>query len=242
MSVDNFKSNLSNIVKELSLDELNWSSEKWKSLSIDQEILTDAFEKHSLIKVYFSEIGDIITRKCKSIKRVEKKKMEQIPNRENYFKVISDFLAVRIHCDVNQIKEKIDYLKTIIISNGGYFHVRGSSIERPYGFFLDNNFKDIVQYVYVYLEKIGYIIEFQMGHEFATHSFVINSLLRDNPSCGKIDLWTDDFYADVKSFILNKANLLKFNEIDDKNKILMKANKIHNNNIPSDLLIILDKL
>lgn len=69
---------------------------------------------------------------------------EQSSNRENYFKVISDFLAVRIHCDVNQIKDKIDYLKEIVTSNKGYLHIKGSSIERPYGFFMDSDFKDIV--------------------------------------------------------------------------------------------------
>src|SRR5204862_7244585 len=119
--------------------------------------------------------NNMITRKCKSMKRVKNKILEQYPNRENYFKVVCDFLAVRIHCDVNQIKDKIDYIKNIVISNNGVFHIRGSSFDKPYGLFMDDNFKDIVQYVYVYLDQIGYIIEFQIGQEFATHSFTINS-------------------------------------------------------------------
>ena len=106
---------------------------------------------------------------------------------------------------------------------------------------MDNNFKDIIQYVYVYLDQIGYIIEFQIGSEFATHSFTINSSLRDNPNCGKIDLWTEDFYDDVKTYILNKANNIEFNDIEAKHNILNKANDIHQNNTPNELLIILNK-
>jgi len=240
--MNSFKNNLDNIVKEISLNELNWKSEKWESLFvfINQEILTDAFEKHELVKSIFPEINDIITRKCKTIARVEKKMKEQM----DYFKVISDFLAVRLHCDVNQIKDKIDYIKTIVSLNKGYFHIRGSSIERPYGFFLDSNcnFKDIVQYMYIYLEQIGYIIEFQIGSEFATETFKIDSSLRDDPNCGKVDLWTKDFYADVKTFILNKSNNIEFNNIEAKNNIFIKANDIHQNNIPDNLLFILNKL
>ena len=242
--MNNFKYNLKNIVKEISLNESNWNSEKWESLFdfIDQEVLTDAFEKHDLVKSIFPEISDIATRECKSIIRVNKKMIEQPFNKENYFKVISDFLAVRIHCDVNQIKDKIDYIKAIVTSNEGYFHIRGSSINRPYGFFRDSKFKDIVQYLYVYLEQIGYIIEFQIGSKFATLSFKIHSALRDNPNCGKVDLWTKGFYNDVKTYILNKANNTMFNDIEAKHNIFIKANDIHQNNIPDDLLLILNKL
>src|SRR5204863_9228708 len=116
-SVENFKRNLNDVVKEITLDESNWNSEKWKLLDINQEILTDAYEKHDLVKSMFPEIDNMITRKCKSMKRVKNKILEQYPNRENYFKVVCDFLAVRIHSDVNQIKDKIDYIKNIVISN-----------------------------------------------------------------------------------------------------------------------------
>ena len=241
-----FKYNLDNFVKQITLDETTWNSEKWELLFlfINQEVLTDAFEKHNLITDIFPEIGEIIARKCKSMTRIEKKMTEQYLNRENYFKVISDFLAIRIHCNVNQIKDKIDYIKTIVISKGGYFHIRGSSVERPYGGFLDSNlnFKDIVQYMYVYLEEIGYVIEIQIGNEFATQTFTIDSELRDDPNCKKVDLWTKGFYDDVKSFILNKANNIEFNDVEAKNNILIKANDIHQNNIHDELLIILNNL
>lgn len=242
---DIFKYNLNDIIKQISLNETSWNSEKWKSLFhfINQEVLNDAFEKHDLVKSIFSEIGDIIVRKCKTLARVEKKMTEQQSNRENYFKVISDFIAVRIHCNVDQIKDKIDYIKSIVNLNDGSFYIRGSSIERQYGFFMDSNkFKDIVQYMYVYLEQIGYIIEFQIGSEFATQTFKIDSELRDDPNCGKVDLWNKDFYNDVKTYILNKANNIEFNDIEAKHNILIKANDIHENNISDELLAILNKI
>jgi len=242
-----FKTQLANTIEELTLNEQSWGSEKWKSIQplISQSTLNNAFENHNLILSIFPKFDDIITRKCKSIERVQKKMTEQIQNKENYFKVISDFLAVRIHCEVNEIKNKIDYIKEIVNLHNGYFHIRGSSEERPYGFFLsDSKYTDIVQYMYVYLKEIGYVIEFQIGHEFASYTFTINSTLRDNPKCGLINLWSEDFYDDVKKFILNKTNNIEGNII--MSDILIKANKIHQNNIlnkvPNDLLVILNRL
>lgn len=241
-STDNFKNELSNVIEELSLSESFWNSLKWKSLFpfINQEVLTDAFEKHDIIRSMFPKL-DIITRNCKSITRVEKKMTEQRLNRENYFKVVSDFIAVRVNCDVDQIREKIGYVKWITNLNGGDILIRGQSSNQPNGGFMNSKFVDITQYVYVYLKEIGYVIEFQIGHEFASHTFAIDSALRDNPNCGKIDLWDDGLYDDVKTYLLNEANG-DINNRDAKSNILIKANDIHQNNIPDDLLNIFDKL
>lgn len=246
---EKFKCDLSNIVEAISLNESNWSSEKWKSLFevITEEVLIDAFEKHDLVKSTFPELKDMITRNCKSIKRVEKKKTEQYPNKENYFKVVADFLAVRINCDVNQIKDKIDYVKRIVMENEGVLHIRGSSENRPYGFFMDQallnqDFKDITQYVYVYIEKIGYVIEFQIGHEFASYTFSSDSALRDDKNCGQVDLWNKGFYGDVKTHILNKANNVEFNH-EDKGMLFIKCSDVHDHtNIPNELVDIIVRL
>jgi hypothetical protein len=242
ISPDDFKKQLNDVIACVTLHESNWNSEKWKSLYelINQEVLTVAFEKHDLVKLTFPKL-DMITRNCKSIKRVEKKMTEQPPSRENYFKVISDFIAVRIHCDIGQIANKIDYIKQIVSLDGGEIRIRSSTLDRPYGSYMNSEFVDIVQYVYVYLVQIGYVIEFQICHEFSSHTFAIDSALRDNPQCGKIDLWNEDFYDNVKAYILNKANG-KFNDDNAKNNILIKANKIHLNNVPDDLVNILNKL
>jgi len=56
MSVENFKDNLNNVVKQISLNELNWNSLEWKSLftNINQVVLNDAFVIY--IYIYFQKL------------------------------------------------------------------------------------------------------------------------------------------------------------------------------------------
>lgn len=100
----------------------------------------------------------------------------------------------------------------------------------------------ILYSIYIYLDQIGYIIEVQICNEFATQSFKIDSALRDDPNSEEVDLWTKGFYDDVKTYILNKANNIEFNDIEAKHNILTKAGDIHLMNIPDELLFILNKL
>lgn len=236
ISTDDFKKQLNDVIKTTSLDESSWNSEKWQSLFplINQEVLTTAFEQHDFVQEIFPKLDNMITRNCKSITRVEKKMTEQKPGRENYFKVVADFIAVRIHCNVDQIANKIDYIRKIVSLDGGEIHIRGSTLKQPYGSFINCGFVDITQYVYVYLVQIGYVIEFQIGHEFASYTFAIDSAIRDDPDCGKVDLWNDNLYDDVKTYILNSSNA--------KRNILIKATNIHPNSVPRDLIDILNKL
>jgi hypothetical protein len=242
-TISSFKDCLVEVVNQTTLHESNWGSENWKQLwsKINQEVLTDAFQKHAIVRSIFSDLGEITPRNCKSLSRVEKKMTEQAPGRENYFKVVSDFVAGRIHCNVNEIQAKIDRIREIVLANKGQMHVRGSSNERPYGFFMnaEKKYTDIIQFVYVFLDKVGYPIHFQIGHEFASHTFTIDSALRDNPSCGKVDLWNKNFYTDVKNYILNKANGIETGSLA---QIQAKAEEIHQNNVPENLQVILNKL
>lgn len=244
-NVSNFKANMTEVVNQTTLHESNWRSDNWVKLGkqVDQNVLTDAFEQHGIVKSIFNDIGEIIPRKCKSMARVEKKMTEQPNGRENYFKVVSDFVAIRIHCEVKEIPGKIDNLRKLVLSNDGQIHVRGSSAERPYGFCTNpatQEFTDITQYVYIFMEKIGYPVEIQIGHEFASHTFTIDSALRDDKTCGKVDLWTQNFYGDVKNHILEKAN--GTSKTSDKSGIQNKAAAIHENNVPADLQKIIDTL
>jgi len=238
-----FKEYLESTVKKLTLNESNWNSEEWKKIwaRINQDVLNDAFDQHELVCSIFSDIGEISQRNCKSIVRVEKKKTEQAPGRENYFKVVSDFVAVRMHCDVKEIQGKIDRIREIILAEGGQMHVRGSTTTFPYGFFMasDKKYTDITQYVYVFLKRVGYPIEFQIGHKFASHTFTIDSAIRDNKECGKVDLWRENFYSDVKNYILAKSNGENPGSIE---AIQDKAVNIHQDTVPKELQEILDKL
>jgi hypothetical protein len=238
-----FRDSLATTVKALTLDESKWKSEDWKPTwnGINQEVLNDAFNQHGIVRTLFSDLGEITQRNCKSIARVEKKMTEQSTGRENYFKVVSDFVAVRVPCEVTEIQGKIDRIREIVLANGGIMHVRGSSNERPYGFFMtpEKKYADITQYVYVFLDKVGYPLELQIGHKFASHTFTIDSALRDNPTCGKVDLWKNNFYGDVKKHILDKAN---GEQVASKEALITKAKDLHQGNIPEDLAQILSKI
>lgn len=240
-SVNDFKSCVLDVVNQETLDQKKWPSESWQKpwKFIDQGVLDDAFGKHALIHSLFADLGEIVPRNCKSLARVEQKMKEQ--KYVNYFKVVSDLVAGRVHCNVNDIEAKIDCIRKVVLENNGIMHIKGSSNERPYGSFMnvDKKFTDITQYVYVFMEKVGYPIEFQIGHEFASHTFTIDSALRDNRDCGKVDLWDKNFYGKVTSHILAKAN----KEVPgSKDEINALCAEIHHGNVPSELQQILDKI
>lgn len=241
--VGDYKVSLAEVVKQNTLSESNWRSEDWKKtwIGLNQDVLNDAFNQHGLVKDIFTDIGEIAQRNCKSLPRVEKKMTEQSQGRENYFKVVSDLVAIRINCDVSEIQGKIDFIREIVLADGGQIHIRGASDERPYGFFMniEKKYTDITQYIYVFMEKVGYPIEFQIGHQFASHTFKIDSALRENKDCGLVDLWNKNFYSDVKKCILDKSNGL---DIGSKEEILAKAQDLHQNNVPGELQEILNKL
>jgi hypothetical protein len=238
-----FRGCLATTVKELSLAESNWKAAGWQKLwgGISQEILKDAFNQHDTVHSLFATVGAITQRSPKPLARVQKKMTEQTPGRENFFKVVSDFVAARVSCEVTEIQAKIDRIREIVLANGGVIHIRGSSSERPYGFYLgpDKKYTDITQFVYVFLEKVGYPIEFQIGHPFAHHTFTIDSALRDDPTCGKVDLWKNNFYNDVKKYLLDQANGQAPAAKDD---LLAKAAALHDQKTPQELNAILSRL
>lgn len=243
LGVSGYRAALLDTVKSTPLDKLQWGNERWKALwpRLDDNVLNDAFNQHGLVCSIFSELGEISQRKCKSMTRIEKKKEEQEPGEENFFKVVSDFIAIRVYCDVEQIEGKIDYIKEIVLKEKGKLYIKGSSIDQPYGGFKasDCSYTDIVQYVFVFMEAVGHLIEFQIGHKFAAHTFTIDSELRDNKKCDKVDLWDDDFYLDVREYILNKSNK---KAPESKDLIEQKGAAIHKGAIPGDLQAILDEI
>lgn len=243
MSISEYRGCLREVVKELTLHESKWGSEEWRQAwkGINQEVLNDAFAQHGIVCTLFADIGEITQRNCKSLARVEKKMAEQAQGRENFFKVVSDFVAVRVPCELSEIQEKIDRIREVVFANSGEIHIRGLSKALPHGFFIapDKKYADITQCVYVFLEKVGYPIEFQIGHKFASYAFTIDSALRDNPECGSVDLWKNGFYFDVRKYILSRAN---GGVIESKDAIYAKAADLHPDGIPEDLSAILSTL
>lgn len=238
-----FKLSMANAVLSNTLHANNWKADSWKSLATEltQDVLNDAFSKHVLVTDLFKSVGTILPRKCKQMSRIAIKTDEVSKRGGEYFKVICDLVACRIHCEVHEIPNKIDMIRNIVKSKNGLMYVRGESDSNSYGFCMkDGKFTDITQYLYVYLYEIGYPVEVQIGHEFASYTFTIDSALRDNPGCGRVDLWQSGFYDDVKRYILSFANTEKSNV--SYSAIVEKCLKIHQNRIPEDLNVILNKL
>ena len=229
-----FKQQLKNVIKECSLHANNWKNEKWLHLipDITQIILDDAFAQHDKLNNIF---GIFEPRRCKQITRIVQKTGEISARGGEYFKVLSDFVAGRIHCNVNEIPFILDKITQIVDSHNGVYYIKGSTTDQPYGGCQkDGKYTDITQYIYVYIEEIGYIVEFQVGHEFAALTFSIDSELRDNKNSDVVDLWTDDFYNKVKTYLLLQANM--------KDDIYNTAKKIHTGNVPTNLNLLLQKM
>lgn len=240
-SIIDFKLILASIVAEETLHESSWAAPKWGELldKINQNILDDAFNQHPKVEKLLSSVGHLEIRSCKTLGRVKKKMTEQ-RGAENYFKCLTDFVAVRILCEVTEIPEKIDAIRAIILQNSGEIYVRGSSKDNPYGLCKNGNkYTDITQYVYIYLRKVGYPVEIQICHKFAARTFKLNAELRDNRRCGKVDLKSKGFYMLVKQYILTKANGQDPGSLEKINTI---CTEIHNGNVPQDLQQILDTL
>lgn len=244
--MDEFKQSLKNTVYRNGLSASNWKSSFWKLLvnQLSQEILDDAYNKHIKLEEILRTVGTIIPRKCKTMSRIKKKFLEISVRNEEYFKVLSDFVACRIHCSVPEIPSKIFEIRKIVKKLKGIIYVRGEE-NSPYGFCLMGDkkepFTDITQYCYIFLNEIEYPIEIQIGHIFSSHTFIVDSILRDKSDESVTDLWTDGFYNITKNYILNKANNIKTDDYDD---IMSKAIKIHSgtHNIPKKLVKILNDL
>ena len=139
----------------------------------------------------------------------------------NYFKVVSDFAAATVYCSVNEIENMVVKFQGLAKDAGGWCAVRGLG-QDPYGYHKkDGEFKDIVQYLFVYLPEIGHVIELQVCHPFARETFKRDSFLRDNKTKLPedqlpVDLWGDfnattqksenNLYAEVKQYLLLQAN------------------------------------
>lgn len=147
--------------------------------------------------------------KCLSLKNIDSirpapKKISRIKVKTPYyqpdFKINSDFIALRIKVDPNQIIDYISKLSENVKRRDGYCYYRYDS-------------DDIVAMIYIYMPSIGYIVELQVGSPFCFHVFRNDTKLRDirsglleAPVKQPVDFWDNDFYSTIKSKILNDNN------------------------------------
>jgi hypothetical protein len=179
-------------------------SEIWRDLShfINQSVLDDAHSKSAYIVDLYKPLK-LVTRSVKKMSRIVIKKTET----KNYmdFKLNSDFIAFRIVVEEpSNISSVVDKLYSITREIGGKSIILTD--------ILDENKEpiDIIQYVYVYIPTIGYVMEFQIGHPFAMYTFKIDSQIRDlknndQPYQHIADLWTYDFYNNIKKKIIDPS-------------------------------------
>lgn len=219
-----FSTYLRHVVSATAMKEDTWCFVVWKEAaeSVTQADLDLAHSKAVLVKERLSSLGITSQRKAKSLERVKEKILERAQSGD-YFKSVNDFIAFRVACDVGEIDEKL----TIIEKLDNCV----SCVRKCWS-------KDIVQYVYLYFEDIGFIVELQIGHPLALYTFEMDSLRRVGGS--QVDLWENDFYSTTKDYILSLVD--KTIPSCTKEEILEKARTIHNGTIPERLLSILNEL
>jgi len=176
---------------------------------INQEILNDAHDKSiEFANDYKDKYKyDIITRQLKKMERILIKKEKN--NADINFKINSDFSAFRIITEVNDITNKLDDLERYFKEIDGLYFSRNTIVKDNDNFYLLRNsndltskYKDIVVYSFGYHPKYKYIMEFQIGHPFASYVFTRDSYLRDNKESDLVDLWDNNFYGKVKDKLL----------------------------------------
>lgn len=221
----------------------------WKELAekVNQEILDDAYNRIPLVQSIYSSIGSTFGLEARTKKqqyRIEKK-LGEVSRRDScdqqYFKVVSDFIAFRVSCEVSDIPNVVSEIINISKNHGGTVWLKGNC----QGDECDNcdvrHFTDIVQYVYVYIPQVEYVTEFQVGHPFAAYVFKLDSATRDNPAIRAhiVDLWQNNVYGIVKTYLLAQANNCVTNGM--KYDALDAVHQAHEGNVPEELKRIIDR-
>lgn len=257
-----FKRELARVAKVTKLAESEWGDEAWSNLiiTLTQDTIDDAHaQNEKLHRLLFADTQKAfnltqtdfrVTQRPrkKRLSRVAEKYSDQRVGRENYFKVVSDLLAVRVVCRVTQIPSVVSHLAASVVAMGGIVHVRGESEEHPFGSCWggDGKFTDITQHVYVFLEEVGYPVEVKIGHAFAVYTFDLDSSCRQSPRSKHVDFWAMTFYFAVKEYLLRRANGVGVgdvvdadDEVETESTLRLKAKELYRGNVPAALDVIL---
>jgi len=214
---------------------------RWEFIArgITQEILDDATQQSRVAVATFEPlVGPLIPRAPKTLKRVRTKLSEIEQHDSVYFRAVVDFIAFRVPCQVDQIAGKCNAIWNYCDDG----EQKGSVAFKGTVWDLNRHqYVDIVQYCYAYLPSLGHIVEFQIGHPFASYTFAVDSALRDNPNCGLVDLWQGGVYQQVRSYILDSANNIP-HPSGAKDEIWQALCSLHpNGELPHELSNIMNK-
>ncbi|MCD6027397.1 MAG: hypothetical protein K0R08_1916 [Solimicrobium sp.] len=203
----------------------------WKEIhaNLSDEFLEDASSATHKFSDICMNVGITLNeiRPTKSMQRITtkfegiRKYAESSGKSPNYFKVVSDFAGATVYCSVNEIENTVAKFQDLAKTSGGWCAVRGLG-QDPYGYHKkDDEYKDILQYLFVYLPEVGHVVEIQVGHPFGRETFKRDSFLRENKSKLSedqlpVDLWGDfnvatqksenNLYGEVKQYLLLQAN------------------------------------
>lgn len=215
---------LLNIFRTIAFNKLN--NTYWDILYkyITQDVLNDAYSKQNVAINMFKPLL-LIPRPCKQYDRIVQKNIETDTYHKS-FKLNSDFMAFRINeLNPTLIDTYIDYIIDVTTHNKGYAYVQNNIMD-------NDKMIDIMQYVYVFIPSIGYIMEFQIGHPFSMYVLTNDSKIR-NGDKEIIDLRKNDFYSHVLLHILGNA----------KYDIIAEAKTLYKDKeIPEALINILDTI
>ncbi|AYV75298.1 MAG: hypothetical protein Terrestrivirus1_172 [Terrestrivirus sp.] len=184
---------------------------------ISEEVLSDAHTSTSkFVDLFKGTDLTFVSRPKKSLERVNEKFSGGLARYDAgkggadfFFKVISDFSAVRVSVKASNVYEAVEKIQQVIRDNGGVYRVRNHITEvdesgKPK---VGAAMKDIILYMFAFVPSTGYVVEMQIGSPFASKTFEIDSVIRGMRSRKEsienvIDLWNDDTYSKISAEIL----------------------------------------
>jgi hypothetical protein len=184
---------------------------------ISDQVLSDAHVSTSKFIDMFKETDlTFVSRPKKSLERVNEKFSGGLARfdagkggADFFFKVISDFSAVRVPVKASSVYDAVEKIQQVIRDNGGVYCVRNHITEvdesgKPK---VSAPMKDIILYMFAFVPSTGYVVEMQIGSPFASKTFEIDSVIRGMRSRKEstenvIDLWDDDTYSKISTEIL----------------------------------------
>lgn len=164
---------------------------------ITEDELTDAHDSALAFSIDYAAIFPTI--ECRPVKALSRVMAKAAAGRPiSAFQANTDLMAFRIPCKLTDIDTNVNKLSQVVAERGGHF-----MLKCPY--MANGAYTDIVAFCYAYIPDYKYIMEFQIGEPFALYTFARDSALRDDPSCGLVDLWSNDFYAHVVKQLLKTS-------------------------------------
>lgn len=183
-------------------DVQSWDDPQWELLSglistsdLDSSVVASR-KMEEFLRSIFADGTITMKPKKKTLERFAIKR--QRTTYGGRFKAVSDLVAARIECDLHQIRMILRRLEDAVAGSGLYV------CRNP--IFDGHRMTDIVAFVFIWLPEIGFVTEIQVGHALALNTFHLDSALRDNPDCGYVNLWKEDYYERVRAVLLAEVN------------------------------------